>query len=179
VLFSGSEQGKLGSWGYVQAHRAELDRTAAAVFFDRGAGRVIGFSLGGRSELEAGVREALAPLDSWSLNRYTSDAASGSENFDFLLEGVPNLLANQENAGYSNRHSTADSYDKVDLEALKHNTAVAGVLVFALAERAEPLGLRLSRAQTEALLERSGVAATIRQTDLWRFWESGQRGRQP
>jgi acetylornithine deacetylase/succinyl-diaminopimelate desuccinylase-like protein len=179
VLFSGSEQGKLGSWGYVQAHRDELDRAVAAVFFDRGTGRVIGFSLGGRGELEPGVREALAPLESWGVNRHTSDAASGLENFDFLLEGVPNLLANQENAGYSNRHSSADTYDKIDLEALKHNTAVAGVLAFALAERPEPLGTRLSRAQTEALLERTGLAATMRQNNLGTLWETGQRGRQP
>ena len=181
VLFSGAEQGKLGSWGYAQAHRAELDRMAAAISFDRGTGRVTGFSLGGRSDLEPGVRETLATFDSsWGITRYTSDATLDSDNFDFLLEGVPNLLAHQDNAGYiGNRHSTADIYDKIDLASLKRNTAVAGVLVFGLAERAVPLGPRLSRAETESLLERTSLAATMRQADLWRLWQDGARGRLP
>jgi hypothetical protein len=181
VLFSGNEQGKLGSWGYVQAHRAELDRIAAAVNFDRGTGRVNGFTLGGRSDLEAGVREALTPFDSsWGITRYSADATLDSDNFDFLLEGVPNVLASQDNAGYiGNRHSTADIYDKIDLAALKRNTAVAGVLAFGLAERETPLGARLSRADTEALLERTGLAASMRQADLWTLWQNQARGRLP
>lgn len=181
VLFSGHEQGKLGSWGYVQAHRAELDRIAAAISFDRGTGHVIGFTLGGRPDLEAGVRESITSLDSsWGVTRYSSDATLDSDNLDFLLEGVPNILASQENAGYvGNRHSTADIYDKIDIEALKRNTAVAGVLAFGLAEREMPLGPRLSRAETEALLERTGVAASMRQADLWTLWQKQARGRLP
>jgi Zn-dependent M28 family amino/carboxypeptidase len=181
VLFSGHEQGKLGSWGYVQAHRAELDRIAAAISFDRGTGHVIGFSLGGRTDLEAGVRESITSLDSsWGVTRYSSDATLDSDNLDFLLEGVPNILASQENAGYvGNRHSTADIYDKIDIGALKRNTAVAGVLAFGLAEREMPLGPRLSRADTEALLERTGVAASMRQADLWTLWQEQARGRLP
>src|SRR5207245_625301 len=34
VLFSGEEQGTLGSWAYVRAHRGEMDRTVAAVVYD-------------------------------------------------------------------------------------------------------------------------------------------------
>jgi hypothetical protein len=179
ILFSGNEQGKLGSWGYVQAHRAELDRIAAAVNLDRGTGPVTGFSLGGRPDLEPAVRETLADFDgSWGITRYTNDATLDSDNYDFLLEGVPNLLANQDNARYiGNRHSTADVYDKIDLASLKRNTAVAGVLTFGLAERATPLGPRLSRADTASLLERTGLAGSMRQMDLWRLWQDGSRGR--
>jgi Zn-dependent M28 family amino/carboxypeptidase len=181
VLFTGSEQGKLGSWGYVQAHRAELDRVLAAINFDRGTGRVNGFTFGGRNDLEAGLRESLAAFDSsWGITRYSADATLDSDNLDFLLEGVPNILASQENAGYvGNRHSTADIYDKIDLAALKRNAAVAGVLAFGLAERETTLGPRLSRADTEALLERTGLAASMRQADLWTLWQNQARGRLP
>lgn len=180
ILFSGNEQGTLGSWGYVQAHRAELDRIAAAVSLDHGTGRVTGFSLSGRADLEPAVRETLADFDSsWGIARYTNDATLDSDNYDFLLEGVPNLLANQDEAAYaSDRHTAADVYDKIDLASLKRNTAIAGVLIFGLAERATPLGPRLSRPDIEALLERTGVAASMRQADLWRLWQDGSRGRQ-
>ncbi len=49
ILFSGEEQGLLGSWAYVKTHRAELDKIRAVVIFDSGIGRVTGYSLGGRS----------------------------------------------------------------------------------------------------------------------------------
>jgi hypothetical protein len=182
VLFSGNEQGKLGSWAYVRAHRAELDKLVVAISLDRGTGRVNGFSFSGRSDLEPGVREALtAALDSsWGITRYSTDATLDSDNLDFLLEGVPTVLASQENAGYlGNRHSIADTYDKVDLATLKRNTAIAGVLAFGLAEREMPLGPRLSRADTEALLERTGLAASMRQADLWTLWQNQARGRLP
>ena len=181
VLFSGREQGKLGSWGYVQAHRAELDRVAAAIAFDRGAGPVNGFMFGGRNDLEAGVRESLTAFDNaWGITHYSADATLDSDNLDFLLEGVPNVLASQEDAAYfGHRHSTADTYDKIDLETLKRNTAVAGVLAFGLAEREMPLGTRLTRADTEALLERTGLVASLRQAGLWTLWQDQARGRLP
>ena len=180
VLFSGAEQGGLGSWAYVRAHGAELDRAVAAVFFSWGSGRVTGFSLGGRGDIEPGVRESLALLDSWDVNKHTGDASLGADNLDFLLEGVPNLVANQEDAGYAaNHHTVSDTYDKVDLVNLKRNTAVAGVLAFGLAEHAAPLGRRLSRAEPEALLVRTGLDTEMKSAGLWRLWESRERGGLP
>jgi len=61
--------------------------------FDSGIGRVTGYSLGGRRDAEAGVREVLKPLESWGVNNHTYDASFGSDNLDFLLEGVPTLDA--------------------------------------------------------------------------------------
>jgi hypothetical protein len=151
------------------------------VNFDRGTGRVNGFAFDGRGELEAGLREALEVFDSsWGITRYSADASLDSDNLDFLLEGVPTVLASQENAGYiANRHSTADIYDRIDLAALKRNAAVAGVLTFGLAEREAPIGRRLPRADIEALLERTGLASSMRQTDLWTLWQNHARGRLP
>jgi carboxypeptidase Q len=179
VLFSGAEQGMLGSWAYVRAHRTELDRAIAAIVFDQGAGRVTGFSLGGRRDIEPSVREALAPMESWGVNNHGYDAALATDNFDFLLEGIPNLVANQEEANYvRNYHAASDTYDKVDLVNLKLNTAVAAVLTFSLAEFAKPPGPRLSRAETETLLKQTGLDTQMKAVDLWRYWENGQRGRQ-
>jgi len=181
VLFSGEEEGMLGSWAYVRTHRDELDRTDAAIIFDEGSGRVTGFSLGGRHDLQPEVlRQAFAPLNSWGVNRFTDDAILGTDNLDFLLEGVPNLVANQEEANYvPHYHASSDTYDKVDILSLKLNTAVAGVLAFSLAEYATPLGPRLSRPEIEALLKKTGLDSLLKTLDVWPYWEGGRRGRQP
>jgi hypothetical protein len=181
VLFSGEEQGMLGSWAYVRAHRNELDRTDAALIFDEGSGRVTGFSLGGRRDLQSEVlRQALAPVASWGVNHFTDDAILGTDNLDFFLEGVPNLVANQEEADYvANYHASSDTFDKVDILSLKLNAAVAGVLTFSLAEFATPLGPRLSRSQVDKLLNKTGLDSQLKVLQLWPYWESGQRGRQP
>ncbi len=47
ILFSGEEEGMVGSHSYTVTHRAELDKVAGVVIFDSGIGRVTGFSLGG------------------------------------------------------------------------------------------------------------------------------------
>ncbi len=181
VLFSGNEEGTLGSWAYVRAHRDELDHADAAVIFDEGSGRVTGFSLQGRSDLQSEVlHQALAPLDSWGGNRFTENSILGTDNLDFLLEGVPNLVANQEEANYvANYGASSDAYDKVDIPNLKFNTAVAGVLVFGLAEFAAPVGPRLSRAEIGSLLKQTGLDSQLKALEVWPYWERGRRGRQP
>ena len=114
VLFTGEEQGMLGSWAYVRAHRAELDRARAAIVFDAGIGRITGYMLDGRREIEPGVREALKPLESWGVTQHVMDAPLGTDNFDFLVEGVPNLIANQEEANYlPNYHAASDTLDSM------------------------------------------------------------------
>jgi hypothetical protein len=180
ALFTGEEQGMLGSWAYVRAHRAELDRARAAIIFDEGIGRVSGFSLGGRHDLEAGVREALKPLESWGVTSHTFDAPLGTDNFDFLLEGVPTLMANQEEANYiPNYHAFSDTFDKVDLRELKLHTAIAAVTAFGIAERSTPLAPRQSRAEIETLLKDTGLDSQMKNVGIWRLWESGERGHLP
>ena len=178
VLFTGEEQGMLGSWAYVRAHRAELDHARAAIVFDEGIGRVTGYMLSGRRDIEGGVKEALKPIESWGVNQHVMDAPLGTDNFDFLVEGVPTLIANQEEANYlPNYHAASDTLDKVDFLQLKVNTAIAAVTAFGVAERAEPLGPRQSRAEIESLLKTSGLEQQMKTVGLWPLWESAERGR--
>ena len=51
VLFSGEEEGMVGSHAYTVAHNAELDKIVGVVVLDSGIGRVTGFSLGGRRDM--------------------------------------------------------------------------------------------------------------------------------
>ena len=180
VLFSGEEQGTIGSYEYVKAHRAELDKMRAMITYDSGIGRVTGYSLGGRRDTEAGLREVLKPLESWGANNHTYDASFGTDNFDFLLEGVPTLVANQEEANYlPNYHAASDTLDKVDIRELKLHAALAALTAWGIADRTEPLGKRLSRAELDILVKETGLDQQLKLLGYWDAWQSGARGRKP
>jgi len=180
VLFSGEEQGTIGSYEYVKAHRAELDKMRAMITYDSGIGRVTGYSLGGRRDTEVGLREVLRPLESWGANNHTYDASFGTDNFDFLLEGVPTLVANQEEANYlPNYHAASDTLDKVDIRELKLHAALAALTAWGIADRTEPLGKRLSRAELDILVKETGLDQQLKLLGYWDAWQSGARGRKP
>ena len=179
VLFSGAEQGMVGSWQYALAHRVELDKIRAAVVFDSGVGRMSGYSLTGRADIEDEVRQILKPLDSWDISHHTLDGDIGTDNWDFLLEGIPTLVANQDEANYlPNYHAASDTFDKVDIRELKISTAIAAVTAWGIADRGEPLGKRLSRAEIEQQLKDTGLDEKMKQLGYWESWEKGTRGRQ-
>jgi carboxypeptidase Q len=180
VLFSGEEQGLFGSWQYAEAHRAELDKVRAVIIYDSGVGRVSGYALSGRGDIQAAVQEVLQPLESWDANHHTLDGDIGTDNWDFLLEGVPTLVANQDEANYlPNYHAASDTYDKVDIRELKLNAALAALTAWGIADRAEPIGKRLSRAEIDQQLKDTSLDDKMKQMGMWQSWEDGTRGRKP
>ena len=180
VLFSGEEQGLLGSWAYVRAHRNELDNIVAEIVFDAGSGAVTGFSTGGRKDVDARVEPMLKPFAQWKAAALTNDAQTGTDHYDFMVEGVPTLLANQEPANYMvNYHATSDTFDKVDFPQLKKNEAMAAELLVQLANAPYRIGPRLTRAQIEATFHETHLDEQMRGFGLWEDWVRGARGRQP
>jgi carboxypeptidase Q len=180
ILFSGEEQGTIGSFAYVKSHATELDKIRGVIIFDSGSGRVPGYSLGGRRDTEAGLRQILKPLDAWGVTQHTADASFGTDNFDFLLEGVPTFVANNEIANYlANYHAASDTFDKVDQRELKLNTVIAALTAWGIADRAEPLGKRLSRAELDTLVKETGLDEQMKTLGYWEQWQSGARGREP
>jgi carboxypeptidase Q len=178
VLFSGEEEGMTGSRAYVTAHRGELDKAAGVVIFDAGIGRTSGFSLGGRKDVVAAATGLVAPLKQFDAATLTTDAEWGTDNFDFMLEGVPTLVANQEEGNYLiNYHAMSDTFDKVDLAQLKKHVAEAAALTFAIANAPEKLGPRLNRAQIEQTMRDTHLDEQLKIFGIWQQWESGKRGR--
>ena len=180
ILYSGEEQGMLGSWAYVRSHKSEMDRIAGVVVIDEGVGRITGFSMGGRHDTEFALRTILKPVESWDIAHDTFDALWGTDHFDYMLEGVPTLVANQAPANYMvNYHAASDTLDKVDIRELKINTAIIGVAAFGIAESAERFGPRQTRAEIEAVLKQTGLDQELQMVGVWKQWQSGARGRQP
>lgn len=180
VLFTGEEEGLLGSAAYAHAHRAELDGMVAAVIFDSGVGRTTGYSLGGRKDIMPAVNAALEPLASFGVKDHTFDAGMDTDNFDFLIEGVPTLVANQDPANYMlNYHAASDTFDKVDFAELKRNVAIATITAYALADAKEHIGPRQSRSEIEQLLKETNLEEEMKSTGFWPYWQKSERGRQP
>jgi carboxypeptidase Q len=178
ILFSGEEQGLLGSEAYARQHASELDKALAAVIFDSGTGRVTGFTLSGRTDLASATRELLQPLAGLRATAVTQEADMGTDNFDFLLQGVPTLVASQEPANYmENYHAQSDTFDKVDLGNLRNQAGEAAAVVFGIADAAQRYGTRQSRAQIEQLLLDTHLDRTMKINGVWPDWEGGKRGR--
>jgi Iap family predicted aminopeptidase len=178
MLYTGEELGTYGSWFDVRNHRAELDKLTAMVVFDIGTGRTTGFSLGGRPELADAVTRALAPVAGLGPFVQTPDAFIGTDNYDYLLEGVPNLTANQDGAPYlADYHAESDTFDKVDQRELKANATIAGVLVWNLADAPQRLGTRQSRKDILPMLKKTGLEDQMKIFGLWDDFAAGKRGR--
>jgi carboxypeptidase Q len=178
VLFSGEEQGMFGSRAYTQRHRSELDNVLAEIVFDEGTGKTTGFSLGGRKDIAEKVSVIMAPFTSWEANTHTPDAFVGTDNFDFLLEGVPNLTANQEGANYLvNYHASSDTYDKVDMPQLKKHVAIAAHVVTEIANGSGRLAPRQTREEIDQLMRDTKLDEQLKTFSLWEPWVKGEIGR--
>jgi hypothetical protein len=114
------------------------------------------------------------------VKEFTLDSDIDTDNFDFLLEGVPTLVASQEPANYMlNYHASSDTLDKVDITVLKRHVAIAAITAYALADRQARIGPRQSRAEIEHLMKETGLDENMKAEEMWPLWEKGYRGRQP
>jgi len=177
VLFTGEEQGLFGSEAYVLRHAAEMGRHVAMITFDTGSGHTTGFYLNGREDLRRPIDQALAAVPGLAAPDDSLEAIDGTDNFDFLLSGVPNLIAKQEWAPYlPNYHAESDVYDAVNPQEAKNNAALAAVLVWGLAENPARPAPRQTRAEVEKLLRETKLDEQMKGWGQWDDWATGKRG---
>jgi carboxypeptidase Q len=179
ILFSGEEEGLLGSRAYSRAHRPELDNAAGVIVYDSGTGKTTGFADGGRKDFLDTAKRLIAPLQQFGLTDMKTDMEWGTDHFDFMLEGVPTFVADQDEANYlENYHAVSDTYDKVDFVQLKKNVAEAAEFSFALANLPEKIGPRFTRPQIDQSLRETHGDEMLKANGLWDDWKSGHLGRQ-
>jgi hypothetical protein len=177
VLWNGEEQGLVGSMGYAKMHAAELDKHVVTNTFDIGCGRVIGFFTGGRPALARATERLLAPVAGLGPFTQLDIPIVGTDNFDFMMEGVANLVANQAPAEYGpNYHARSDTYDKCDTTQLRLNTVIAAALTYGFAQDATPFA-RATRAQIEELVRTTDLEQQMKTFNVWDGWAAGTRGR--
>jgi hypothetical protein len=177
VLWNGEEQGLVGSWRYTEQHDEELDNHVVAASFDIGTGAITGFFTNGREELVSTVDEFLRPVAGLGPFQQVNVPVVGTDNFDFMIQGVPNLIANQADANYaSNYHAQSDTFDKVDARQLKLNSAIAAAVVWGFANGAARLP-RQTYEEVAELIATTDLEQQMKSMAVWEGWASGERGR--
>src|SRR6185295_5076756 len=94
ALWGGEEEGLLGSFSYVEAHKNEMGRCIANINTDAGAGRLRGFLTPGRPDVAAAMRPLsdalLTGLGAIGLDQ-SMRFAFQSDDGPFILQGIPAL----------------------------------------------------------------------------------------
>ncbi len=135
VLFSGEEQGLLGSRAYAEAHKAELGKVQAVIVDDMGTGRIRGWALQGREDIKGAVAAAIAPMNDFGLREISLARMGATDHASFLPFGVPAFSAVQDAEDYNTHthHSHVDSFERVQPEALLQGTQALAVTAWELA----------------------------------------------
>jgi carboxypeptidase Q len=179
ALWNGEEQGLWGSWAYTKSHADELDRHVMTTSIDIGTGKITGFFTGGRPEILPAVASALELVDFAGPFQQLDVPIVGTDNFDFMLEGVANLVANQEAANYGpNYHARSDEFSRIDQAQLRKNAAIIGAMTLRFAEM-PVTWTRQTRAQVDQLIKTTDLEQQMRTFGVWKDYESGTRGRVP
>jgi carboxypeptidase Q len=143
VLFSGEEQGLLGSKAYLEAHRGELDRHSAVFIMDTGSGRIDAVALQGRREVEAVMGKVLSPLRGLGVVDTDLRLEGDTDHIPFDAAGVPAFCVEQVQHDYSrNHHSQADTLDKVRPEELQQAAVVLALTAYRVAQLPQKLPRR-------------------------------------
>ena len=151
ALWTGEEQGLLGSQAYVKEHfgTAEEPKPAFAKFagyinMDTGTGRARGLNVFGPPETGTVLREAVASLkDLGVLGALTtrSRQRGGTDSTSFNEAGLPGINVLQDPIEYQSYtwHTNLDTYERVVEDDVKKAAIAIASTVYHLAMRDEPL----------------------------------------
>ncbi len=147
ALWSGEEQGLLGSQAYVREHfgafedqKPAFGKLAAYFNIDSGTGRARGLTLFGPPEAATVLREALASFTDVGLLGVTttrSRQAASTDAFSFAAAGLPGVNTLQDPIEYQSYtwHTNLDTYERVVEEDVKKSAIVMAAAVYHLAMR--------------------------------------------
>ena len=134
ALFSGEEQGLLGSDAHVQARLDEMPRTQAVLVLDNGTGRISGMSLQGWEAMRPLWEALFSPIADLGPFTVLSRNKGGSDHRPFIARGVPGFNFDQEPRGYDfTWHSQADTYDHTVPDDVRQAATVMAAVAYQLA----------------------------------------------
>lgn len=144
ALWSGEEQGLLGSQAYVAKHfgTAEAPKPAWAKFggyinHDTGTGRVRGYSVFGPPETASVLRQIVGPYSFMGIEGAISTrnrGLGGSDHTSFNQAGLPGIGANLDPIEYGTHtwHTNLDTYERVIEADLQQAAIVIAATVYQL-----------------------------------------------
>jgi carboxypeptidase Q len=151
ALWSGEEEGLLGSFAYVKEHfgsaespTKDFNKLDAYWNIDDGTGRVRGASVFGPPEAAAIVAQYFKPFEDWGIYGAvptTARVEGGSDNGAFAVAGLPGIGTQQDNIEYNSTtwHTNLDTYERIVPEDVMHNAVVTASLMIHLADRDQML----------------------------------------
>lgn len=178
ALWNGEEQCICGSYAYTQQHEKELDKHIVTAAIDIGSGKITGFFTGYNPELNAETGKATEAISSLGPFQNVDVPIIGTDNYDFMMQGVPNLVGMQEGANYcSDYHCESDTYDKVNLQNLKINSAIAAATILHFANAGKVTLTRQNRNEVQKMIDDNKLDAPMKAFEYWQGWLDGTRGR--
>jgi len=151
ALWTGEEQGLLGSQAYVREHfgtaeepKPEFAKFAGYINMDTGTGMARGLQVFGPAETAAVLRDIVAPMrDLGVLGAMAtrSRQRGGTDHTSFNEAGLPgiNLMQDPIEYGTQTWHTNLDTYERVVEDDVKKAAIVVASTVYHLAMRDEPL----------------------------------------
>jgi Zn-dependent M28 family amino/carboxypeptidase len=167
ALWSGEEEGLLGSQAYVKAHfgfaedpKPEYAKFAGYLNIDSGTGRARGASVFGPTEAGTILREIVAPFKDLGVMGATttqSRARGGTDSTSFNEAGLPGIGFGQDSIEYGSHthHTNLDTYERIIEDDVKTSATVIASVLYHLAMR-DPMLPRFSKDQMPPLPQRSG-----------------------
>jgi carboxypeptidase Q len=159
VLFSGEEEGLLGSNAYVRQHQGDLAKIDAVLITDSGAEPAKGWSLEAREDEKssvAAIGPLLAGLGAIDISADTGDIFS-TDHAAFDVSGVPTLVLWTMGQKYGTlHHKASDTFDSVVQKDLTQGSTVVTVTAYAIADGQHQFAPRFSGDDVKAMLEKSG-----------------------
>jgi len=174
VLFTGEEEGLLGSIAYVKTHQSEMGNHVAAVILDNGQGPVVGFQLGGRADLIPEVQKFAASLQAFGDLKVDDDVEFGTDTGPFILAGLPGINLDQDSPDYKyTHHSPVDTFDKVQADILDRDATVMALTAFWIADRPQRLASPWPQEKTAQMLVDKRQDTVLKLFGLWPFGNLG------
>jgi carboxypeptidase Q len=151
-LWTGEEQGLLGSRAYVAQHFGKADSTGfhptaeqkkfAAYFnVDNGSGKIRGVYLQG-IEAERPIFDAwMDPFKGMGMKTLTISNTGGTDHLSYIGVGLPGFQFIQDPLDYGNltHHTNQDVYERLQPDDMKFNSAVVASFAWQAAQRDEKL----------------------------------------
>jgi hypothetical protein len=151
ALWSGEEQGLLGSQAYVKEHFGTFENPKPEYFkfggyfnIDSGTGRARGMSVFGPPEASDVLRPLLAPFEDVGFMGVISSRSrglGGSDHTSFNNAGLPGIGVGQDPIEYGTItwHTNLDTYERIIEDDAKKSAIVIAAAIYHLAMRDELL----------------------------------------
>lgn len=150
ALWSGEEQGILGSAGYVKktfADPADMKLLPAHQKFDayynidNGTGKIRGIYLQGNQAAGDIFKQWFAPFNDLGAKTITISNTGGTDHLSFDAVGLPGFQFIQDELEYDSRnhHSNMDVYDHLSFDDLKQVATIVAAFVYNSAQRDEKI----------------------------------------